>query len=461
MLSLPGCYSLVLLLLLACPSAAFETRWFRQPVNQLSSSVLPNVSYNQRYLLDSQPPTAQRLFFFCGNEGDVAEFANFAGLLRELAPSFGAAVVYAEHRFYGQSLPFGNRSFEPQNIRWLTAEQAMADYAALIRHLRTQLNVTQVVTFAGSYGGMLSSWMRAFYPSLVDAAVASSAPVRFGDVGPSFFRLVTEAAVAMSTSCPAAVRRGFTSLLQHTSQVNEVETAFGLCPGQLNSAAGFVNLVLWARNAFVTVAMGNYPYGNTIFGKGLSPWPLRAACAAVEQSHESNALQALANGVASYYNASGDVACHQIDQEYRACADQTGCGSSRSLWGRSWDHEACTEIVYFTSTNNRTDMFPPRSWGLTELTDYCERVWSVRPNATWWQNRFEKIRSSSYIVFSNGGLDPWRGGGVLQNLSSSLVAVHVADGAHIYDLAGAHALDTKDVMEARHRIARLLTQWLD
>jgi lysosomal Pro-X carboxypeptidase len=40
----------------------------------------------------------------------------------------------------------------------------------------------------------------------------------------------------------------------------------------------------------------------------------------------------------------------------------------------------------------------------------------------------KRIESASNIVFSNGLLDPWSGGGVLHNISDSLVAVIIPKG---------------------------------
>lgn len=86
------------------------------------------------------------------------------------APDFGALLIFAEHRFYGETLPFGEKSFDSvEQYRYLTVEQAMADFADLVGHIKKKWPVKKVVAFGGSYGGMLAAWMRIKYPWLIDA----------------------------------------------------------------------------------------------------------------------------------------------------------------------------------------------------------------------------------------------------------------------------------------------------
>ena len=81
-------------------------------------------------------------------------------------------VVFAEHRYYGKSLPYGNKSLTPDpNFNgFLTSEQALADYAFLIHEIKTTVKGAQnspVIAFGGSYGGMLAAWFRLKYPHVV------------------------------------------------------------------------------------------------------------------------------------------------------------------------------------------------------------------------------------------------------------------------------------------------------
>jgi hypothetical protein len=87
-----------------------------------------------------------------------------------------------EHRFYGKSLPFGNQSFTLENLKYLTAEQALNDLAYFITQVteRNMHNVSKShkwITIGGSYPGALSAWFRSKYPHLTVGAIASSAVV--------------------------------------------------------------------------------------------------------------------------------------------------------------------------------------------------------------------------------------------------------------------------------------------
>ena len=45
---------------------------------------------------------------------------------------FNAVVLFGEHRYYGESLPFGDQSFTKDNIKYLTVDQTLMDYTYLI-----------------------------------------------------------------------------------------------------------------------------------------------------------------------------------------------------------------------------------------------------------------------------------------------------------------------------------------
>jgi lysosomal Pro-X carboxypeptidase len=59
--------------------------------------------------------------------------------------------------------------------------------------------------------------------------------------------------------------------------------------------------------------------------------------------------------------------------------------------------------------------------------------------------------TATNLIFSNGWLDPWSGGGwrLKPTQEGSLISLIIEDGAHHYDLRGQHPNDTEAVKEVR------------
>ena len=122
----------------------------------------------------------------------------------------------------------------------------------------------------------------------------------------------------------------------------------------------------------------------------------------------------------------------------------------------------CTEIAYFPNTNNVTDMFPPRNWTIADLNAYCLKTWNVVPRLDWMTTEFggANVMDASNIIFSNGMLDPWHGGGFLTNMSNSLIAFMIEDGAHHLDLRSSNPDDPISVKWVRESEAEIIGTWI-
>lgn len=80
------------------PQFHYETRCIQQSLDHFSFSELP--TFPQRYLISTEhwvgPHRLGPIFFYCGNEGDIEWFAQNTGFVWEIAPRFGAMVVFPE-----------------------------------------------------------------------------------------------------------------------------------------------------------------------------------------------------------------------------------------------------------------------------------------------------------------------------------------------------------------------------
>ncbi|XP_054628765.1 dipeptidyl peptidase 2 isoform X1 [Dunckerocampus dactyliophorus] len=445
--------------------ASFKEKYFIQSLDHFNFNAMGNGTFLQRYLITDEYWKAGYgpIFFYTGNEGDIWEFALNTGFLIELAAQQDALLIFAEHRYYGKSLPFGNNSFNLDKIGLLTVEQAIADYAVMISMLKHELAATDcpVIVFGGSYGGMLSVYMRIKYPNLVTGALAASAPILsvagLGDPG-QFFRDVTSDFENIVPECRDAVKGAFHQLkeLGELQDYMKIQSAFTLCK-RPSSAQDIQQLNGLLRNAFTLMAMLDYPYSTHFMGN-MPANPVKVACDTMLRG--ADLLANLRDSAGIVYNSSGVLTCFDLNSLFVKCADPTGCGLGfNSL---AWDYQACTEINLCYESNNITDMFPAMTFSETERMEYCSKRWGVIPRPDWLKIQFwgNALSTASNIIFSNGDLDPWANGGVRKSLSSALIAINISGGAHHLDLRGSNDADPASVIKARKTEADLITYWV-
>lgn len=443
-------------------SYTYEVKYFQQRLDHFSFSEHPR--FAQRYLISAEhwsgPQRMGPIFFYCGNEGDIEWFAANTGFVWEIAPRFGAMVVFPEHRYYGESMPYGSSEIAYANatsLSHLTAEQALADFAVLLTDLKSNLSAEAcpVVLFGGSYGGMLAAWMRLKYPHIAIGALSSSAPIlQFENIVPpeTFYDLVSADFRRESTSCFNTIKKSWDALAsegQKDGGLQQLTKTFGLCR-DLNRTE---DLSDWLSSAYSYLAMVDYPY-PAAFMMPLPEYPIKEVCRRIDSSPDgTSVLERIFNGVSVYYNFTGSVKCFDLDDDPHGMS--------------GWDWQACTEMIMPMSSSRDNSMFPSYDFDYTSYQEECWRQFGVEPRPKWITTEFgghdfktNLKEFGSNVIFSNGLLDPWSGGGVLQNISESVIALVTEEGAHHIDLRASTGNDPSWLLEQRESEIKLIKSWI-
>jgi pimeloyl-ACP methyl ester carboxylesterase len=199
-----------------------QEMWFNATIDHFDNHGAGGATYPMRYLVDDTYFNKEKgpIIFYAGNEGDVWTFWDASGFMHTtLAEEFGALVVFGEHRYYGESMPFGDQTFDRKNLDKLTVEQAMFDYVELIKSIKQTegLEDRAVIVGGGSYGGMLSAWLRMKYPQWFQGALAASAPILFFDgyVDPyAYDDIATGVYAKADANCPVSIKNGWDKLFE-------------------------------------------------------------------------------------------------------------------------------------------------------------------------------------------------------------------------------------------------------
>jgi lysosomal Pro-X carboxypeptidase len=444
---------------------SYETRWFTQLVDHFSWA--NQDTWRQRYLVNKDHWCGPNcpILFYTGNEGDIEIFTNNTGWMWENAEQLHAMLVFAEHRFYGQSMPYKidpthTSPNQTHTLGYLSSEQALADYARLLFELKNNVfdaKHSAVITLGGSYGGMLAAWMRMKYPNLVDGALAGSAPIlQFpGEYNcQEFNKIVTKDYEGYSSTCSRSIAASWTAIrlvAKEPDGLARLSGHFNTC--QQMSSADVDLLVEMLNNVWVNMAMTDYANEANFLSK-MPAHPIEHACKHLNfdplNADNDTLLAAISKASQVYTNYTGQSGCLNIMDYVYDPMDVL------------WDFQSCTEMVMPICADGVNDMFDPQPFDLDNFVKGCKSRWGVVTQVNKVRTLYgdKNLQSTSNIIFSSCSRDPWSAGCPQESIESRQVFALKCPGAHHEDLRFSGPNDSAEMKQVRERELQIITDWI-
>ncbi|KAK4286392.1 hypothetical protein QN277_002953 [Acacia crassicarpa] len=433
-----------------------ETFYYTQRLDHFNYRPDSYATFQQRYMINSQywagPNSSAPIFAYLGAEEPVDDDINVVGFLRENAPQFNALIVYIEHRYYGKSIPFGGsmkRAMKNANSRgYFNSAQAIADYAAVLLQLKERLSAqtSPIIVIGGSYGGMLASWFRLKYPHVALGALASSAPILyFNGVAPQagYYYIVTKDFKEASESCYQTIRKSWSeidSVAKMPNGLSILSKTFKTCRKLENSS----ELRNYLDSIYTDAAQYNKPPN----------YPVTVMCEAIDAAaNKTDTLGQIFEGLVAF---NGNKSCYDTNQYNQPTETNIG-----------WGWQSCSEMVMPIGHDRDDTMFPPAPFDMESFVAECRSLYGVLPQPHWVTTYYGgpdlKLilhRFASNIIFSNGLRDPYSSGGVLEDISDSIMAVSTVNGSHCLDILEARPSDPEWLVKQRETEINIIKGWI-
>ena len=394
--------------------------------------------------------------------GDMLELA------KKLSTKANIHLFALEHRYYGLSYPKffdarGNSvpALANENLVFLSSRQALADLSHFVQ-TRDLPSVTKWVTFGGSYPGFLAAMARQSYPSLIHAAVSSSAPMHIlldfvGYKERQAWDLQYDA-IGGRSECLKIVLDGHAELT-HAMDDDHTHVAqlFQVC----NSST-----FLEVRNVQVFLGDGvvDIPAQSNDPSCSKPLCNLEKVCDFLVASKDSgnSPMESLA-----YLSNEQQIApCKDMD--WRSFLKQMSSTVIEEEHWRSWVWQTCTEFGYYQTCEK--DSLCPFGRGLHPIEmdfEICRVAYNltksdVEQNIANTVDWYGDIRKRATRVLSvNGDVDPWSTLAIL-NSDDPLMPAHVVKGAsHHFWTHAPKESDNQEVRDARDIIHLKVMEWLE
>ncbi|XP_022216259.2 putative serine protease K12H4.7 [Drosophila obscura] len=411
------------------------------------------------------------IYIFVGGEWSISPGFLVTGLTHDMAVENSGMLFYTEHRYYGQSLPHGEQSFEVDQLKHLSIYQSLADLAHFIRYQKSQnprMKESKVILVGGSYAGSMVAWMTQLYPDLIAASWASSAPLLAKADFYEYMEVVSQSIrLSYGQNCSTRIQKGFHYLakLFTENQILELLRKLNGCeeydPNDVLDRAAFFN------------GLGNY---FALIVQSYSSY-IPQLCETLMSLHAND--EVAFEGFLALLFAEGRRSTDCQDFGYAAMLQLfTTSALSLSLTVRAWFYQTCNEFGWYSTTASATGTSidtTNSSLGATWSTfanqvplSYYERLCLDAFGPAQTRERldqgieqtnnqfggFQFNQSVRYgrVFFTHGQLDPWRSLGK-QNGNQAIVLRRYS---HCEDLGSIQVRDSVQMNLAKLRVMSFL-----
>ncbi|XP_026739316.1 putative serine protease K12H4.7 [Trichoplusia ni] len=432
----------------AFDSSPISSKWIRQPLDHFDQN--ETRAWHMRYFerLDYWKRKGP-IYLFINGEGPASRVFLQTGILYELAKETKGAMYLAEHRYYGKSKPF--KDLTTENLAYLSSRQALADFAKLLRAIKMspKYNESKVVVVGGSYAGNLAAWMRLLYPNLVDAAIASSAPVLAKKDFYEYLENVSEDFEQHGTpGCFEKIKEIFNrydELFKTSAGIEQLKEEEQICEStDMNKSENKQLFFLDKTSEFMYEAQ----YG--------SPESIKGFC---EDLTNTSKVFSAKDDDSDLWNEKNNCFDYDFDDMIE---------NMRQVdWIMAWTYQTCTEFGYFPTTNSdnqpfTNNVFVDLFYSLCTKTygdDFDEK--RIDEGIERANNMYGGLKPNvTQVVFVNGDLDPYHKLGVLEDVSYEAPAKIIPLSSHCRDLFSDRAKDPEELKEARKYIKYLIKRWI-
>ncbi|KAF2077785.1 hypothetical protein CYY_000906 [Polysphondylium violaceum] len=419
--------------------------WFEQAYDHFNSS--SNTTFQQRYFInDTHFKPGGPVFYLIGLELPLDEdyVSGKKLIVNEYAERYNGYIVALEHRFFGESVPFNHLSLE--NLEHLNTKQALADFANFKVYFDKQYNTTgsKWISFGLSYSGNLSAWLRLKYPHLIDAAIASSAPLQQVDQYPEHFEIVGQVLGKKCARIISNLTRSMETMLETKEGCHKIKQIYKTCDPIESEEDKTAFLYSLSYPVQQIVQYNNVP-------NGFSAVNVNSLCK-VLKAGKNDPISSFAF-INSGYNQLLGNNCTISNHNSYVKQLKIETVENRGFWPtlRAGYYLQCLEMGTFTTGESKNQPFS-RKISLKYFIKRCKDIFGENgyrvPNT---EEYGSKDIESTNILFTNGLADPYHKLGLLSTNNPKIEVFILNNTGHCADIYKDHENDNPELVSA-HKV---------